>query len=181
MDLFFIYNKSLNFEKGKRVRLIKKYSNRRLYDTESSSYITLDGIKKLVVAGVPLEVRDAKTDEDLTRSIMLQVILEEETIGSPLFSIELLKSLIRFHGSAVQEMLSVYLENNMKAFVDFQQNLQEQSRKMGDADFWSKSLQFHQPAVQSMMNAYVEQSHKMLNQMTPLFSFLQETVAAPKK
>ena len=57
------------------MRLIKKYSNRRLYDTENSAYITLGGIKELVVQGVPLEVRDAKTDEDLTRSIMLQVIL----------------------------------------------------------------------------------------------------------
>lgn len=155
------------------MRLIKKYSNRRLYDTENSAYITLGGIKELVVQGVPLEVRDAKTDEDLTRSIMLQVILEEESMGSPLFSLELLKSLIRFHGSALQEMLSIYLENNMKAFVDFQQNMQEQSRKMGDADFWAKSLPFHQPALQSMMNAYVEQSHKMLNQMQPLFTMFE--------
>ncbi len=155
------------------MRLIKKYSNRRLYDTENSAYITLGGIKELVVQGVPLEVRDAKTDEDLTRSIMLQVILEEESMGSPLFSLELLKSLIRFHGSALQEMLSIYLENNMKAFVDFQQNMQEQSRKMGDADFWAKSLPFHQPALQSMMNAYAEQSHKMLNQMQPLFTMFE--------
>ena len=155
------------------MRLIKKYSNRRLYDTENSAYITLGGIKELVVQGVPLEVRDAKTDENLTRSIMLQVILEEESMGSPLFSLELLKSLIRFHGSALQEMLSIYLENNMKAFVDFQQNMQEQSRKMGDADFWAKSLPFHQPALQSMMNAYAEQSHKMLNQMQPLFTMFE--------
>ncbi len=156
------------------MRLIKKYSNRRLYDTENSAYITLGGIKELVVQGVPLEVRDAKTDEDLTRSIMLQVILEEESMGSPLFSLELLKSLIRFHGSALQEMLSIYLENNMKAFVDFQQNMQEQSRKMGDADFWAKSLQFHQPALQSMMNAYVAHSQNVLQQMSPIFSVFNQ-------
>ena len=156
------------------MRLIKKYSNRRLYDTENSAYITLGGIKELVVQGVPLEVRDAKTDEDLTRSIMLQVILEEESMGSPLFSLELLKSLIRFHGSALQEMLSIYLENNMKAFVDFQQNMQEQSRKIGDADFWAKTLQFHQPTLQSMMNAYVAHSQNVLQQISPIFSVFNQ-------
>lgn len=159
---------------GKAVHLIKKYSNRRLYDTESSAYITLAGIKNLIVAGKSVEVRDAKTNEDLTRSIMLQVILEEESMGSPLFSLELLKSLIRFHGTAMQEMLSVYLENNMRAFIDFQQRLQAQSLKMGDAEFWAKSLQLHQPALQSMMNAYVEHSQNMLKQMSPLFAVFNQ-------
>lgn len=154
--------------------LIKKYSNRRLYDTQSSAYITLSGIKELIVAGETLEVRDAKTNEDLTRSIMLQVILEEESMGSPLFSIELLKSLIRFHGTAMQEMLSAYLENNMRTFVDFQQRLQAQSLSLGDADFWAQSLQLQQPAMQSLMNVYVEQSQNLLKQMSPIFSMFQE-------
>ena len=163
--------------KTTNVRLIKKYSNRRLYDTQTSAYITLSGIKELIVAGESIEVRDAKTDEDLTRSIMLQVILEEESLGSPLFSIELLKSLIRFHGSAMQEMLSSYLENNMRAFVDFQQRLQEQSLKLGDADFWAQSFAAQQPALQSMMNAYVEHSQNVLKQMSPIFAMFQESAA----
>ena len=108
---------------------------------------------------------------------MLQVILEEESLGSPLFSIELLKSLIRFHGSAMQEMLSSYLENNMRAFVDFQQRLQEQSLKLGDADFWAQSFAAQQPALQSMMNAYVEHSQNVLKQMSPIFAMFQESAA----
>ena len=110
------------------VRLIKKYPNRRLYDTKTSAYITLGDVKDLVIKFEPFKVADAKTGEDLTRSILLQIILEEESGGVPLFTSELLSGFIRFYGSAMQGMLGKYLENNMRTFVDFQQKLQEQSR-----------------------------------------------------
>jgi polyhydroxyalkanoate synthesis repressor PhaR len=100
------------------VRLIKKYPNRRLYDTKTSAYITLTDVKDLVLKFEVFKVVDAKTDEDLTRSILLQIILEEESGGVPLFSCELLSGFIRFYGSAMQGMLGKYLENNMKTFVD---------------------------------------------------------------
>jgi polyhydroxyalkanoate synthesis repressor PhaR len=112
------------------VRLIKKYPNRRLYDTKTSAYITLGDVKDLVLKFEVFKVVDAKTGEDLTRSILLQIILEEETGGMPMFSSELLSGFIRFYGSTMQGMLGKYLENNMKTFVDFQQKLQEQSRTM---------------------------------------------------
>lgn len=116
---------------------------------------------------------DAKTGDDLTRSILLQIILEEETGGMPMFSSELLSGFIRFYGSAMQGMLGKYLENNMKTFVDFQNKLQDQSRTMygaGDnthmqADFWAQFLNFQQPAMQSMMTAYMDQSKKMFQSM----------------
>jgi len=86
-------------------RIIKKYPNRRLYDTESSSYITLADVKKLVLEQVPFRVEDAKTKEDLTRSILLQIILEEESAGAPMFSCDMLTHIIRFYGNAMQGMM----------------------------------------------------------------------------
>ena len=154
------------------VRLIKKYPNRRLYDTKTSAYITLGDVKDLVMKYEVFKVLDAKTSEDLTRSILLQIILEEETGGVPMFSSELLSGFIRFYGSTMQGMLGNYLENNMKTFVDFQQKLQEQSRTIygGDsasmqADVWNQFLNFQQPARQNKMTAYMDQSKKMFQSM----------------
>ena len=154
-------------------RVIKKYPNRRLYDTDTSTYITLAEVRQLVMDHQNVVVRDAKTGEDLTRSILLQIILEEETGGVPMFSSELLSGFIRFYGSTMQGMLGKYLENNMKTFVDFQQKLQDQSRTIygnGDnthlqTDFWNQFLNFQQPAMQSMMTAYMDQSKKMFQSM----------------
>jgi polyhydroxyalkanoate synthesis repressor PhaR len=155
-----------------QVRLIKKYPNRRLYDTNTSAYITLGDVKDLVLKFEAFKVVDAKSGEDLTRSILLQIILEEESGGVPLLSSELLSGFIRFYGSAMQGMLGKYLENNMKTFVDFQSRLQEQSRSVygGDnshmhADFWGQFLNFQQPAMQSMMNAYMDQSKQLFQKM----------------
>ncbi len=155
------------------VRLIKKYPNRRLYDTKTSAYITLGDVKELVLKFEPFKVLDAKSGEDLTRSILLQIILEEETGGVPLFSCELLSGFIRFYGSTSQSMLGKFLENNMKTFVDFQQKVQEQSRSLYggsdtasvQADFWNQFLTFQQPAMQNMMTAYMDQSKKMFQSM----------------
>ncbi|MGH8634583.1 MAG: polyhydroxyalkanoate synthesis repressor PhaR, partial [Burkholderiales bacterium] len=81
-------------------RIIKKYPNRRLYDTETSSYITLADVKKLVLEQAEFKVEDAKTREDLTRSILLQIILDEESAGAPMFSSDMLSQIIRFYGNA---------------------------------------------------------------------------------
>jgi polyhydroxyalkanoate synthesis repressor PhaR len=101
-------------------RVIKKYPNRRLYDTDTSSYITLTEIKRLVMDSEPFLVRDAKTGDDLTRSILLQIILEEEANGSPMFTAPVLSNIIRFYGHAMQGMMGGYLEKNMQALMDLQ-------------------------------------------------------------
>ena len=98
-------------------RVLKKYPNRRLYDTETSSYITLADVKKMVMAGQAFVVRDAKTADDLTRSILLQIILEEETGGVPMFSSQSLAQIIRFYGQAMQGMMGSYLEQIGRAHV----------------------------------------------------------------
>lgn len=152
-------------------RLIKKYPNRRLYDTRTSSYITLADVKELVLDHEEFQVVDAKTSEDLTRSILLQIILEEEAGGAPMFTSDLLAHMIRFYGNAMQGMMGKYLENNIKAFTEMQGKLQEQARSIyGEnspvgQDLWAQFLNFQGPALQSMMGAYVDQSKKMFEQM----------------
>lgn len=101
-------------------RIIKKYPNRRLYDTDTSSYITLAEIKQLVMESEPLQVIDAKTGDDLTRSILLQIILEEEANGSPMFTAPVLSNIIRFYGHAMQGLMGGYLEKNMQVLMDMQ-------------------------------------------------------------
>jgi len=153
------------------IRQIKKYPNRRLYDTLTSSYITLADVKEMVLQFEHFQVLDAKTGEDLTRSILLQILLEEEGCGIPLFSCELLSLIIRLYGNAMQGMLGKYLENNIHGFLEFQHKLQEQSKAVfGDnpqthSDFLAQFLNFQKPAMQSMMKAYMEQSQKMFQQM----------------
>ncbi len=153
-------------------RLIKKYPNRRLYDTKTSTYITLNDVKALVVASESFKVQDAKSGDDLTRSILLQIIIEEETAGAPLFTTELLTQMIRFHGRSMQGMLGKYLETNMKSFSDFHQQLEAQSHLLyGENsnqvqnDLWTQFMNFQGPAMQTMMATFMDQSKKMLDQM----------------
>ena len=99
------------------LRLIKKYPNRRLYDTATSSYITLADVKQLVLDQVIFKVVDAKSEEDLTRAILLQIILEEESAGAPMFSSDMLSQIIRFYGNAMQGMMGSYLDKNIQTFM----------------------------------------------------------------
>lgn len=106
-------------------RIIKKYPNRRLYDTEDSKYITLDDVRKLVLNGVDFVVKDVKSEEDLTRNILLQIISEQEHGGEPFFSTELLTQIIRSYGDSLQSIAGNYIEKSMQLFVEQQKQLQE--------------------------------------------------------
>jgi polyhydroxyalkanoate synthesis repressor PhaR len=122
----------MNSAKKSAERLIKKYPNRRLYDTQTSSYITLADVKQLVLANEIFVVVDAKTEEDLTRSILLQIILEEESNGQPMFSSSALSQIIRYYGHAMQGMMGSYLEKNIQVFIDIQNKLAENSKGLMD-------------------------------------------------
>lgn len=102
-------------------RIIKKYPNRRLYDTEISSYITLEDVRQLVLQHVDFAVQDAKSKRDITRSILLQIILEREEDGEPIFSEPVLQEIIRFYGDSLQGMMTSYLEKSLKLFVEQQE------------------------------------------------------------
>ena len=111
-------------------RLIKKYPNRRLYDTKTSSYITLADVKQMVLKNEDFQVLDAKSNEDLSRQILLQIILEEESGGMPMFSSDLLSQMIRSYGSAMQGLMQTYMEQSQKMFAQFQDQMQNQARNM---------------------------------------------------
>ena len=152
-------------------RLIKKYPNRRLYDTQTSAYITLADVKQLVLDGQEFKVLDAKNNEDLTRSILLQIILEEEASGQPLFSASTLSQIIRFYGHSMQGMMGSYLEKTMLAFVDIQSKMQDQSksfydnRGMPNPELWTQFMSMQTPMIQSMMSNYLDQSKNLFVQM----------------
>jgi len=123
-------------------RIIKKYPNRRLYDTAISSYITLADVKRLVLDRVDFQVVDAKTKADLTRSILLQIISEEEEGGEPIFSSELLAQLIRAYGGNMQNMLTSYLEKSMELWADQQRVFRERTRTFMDNNPMTMLTQF---------------------------------------
>ena len=145
-------------------RVIKKYPNRRLYDTESSTYITLTDVRQLVMDSATFVVVDAKTNDDLTRSILLQIILEEESGGAPMFTEAVLANIIRFYGNAMQSFMGAYLEKNVQSFMDMQVNMAEQAKGMSP-ESWAKLMNVQSPMMQGMMGNYVEQSKSAFTQM----------------
>jgi polyhydroxyalkanoate synthesis repressor PhaR len=151
-------------------RLIKKYPNRRLYDTQTSSYITLADVKQLVLDSEDFAVVDAKSNEDLTRSILLQIILEEESNGAPMFTSVALSQIIRYYGHAMQGMMGSYLEKNVQAFTDIQNKLTESSMgiyggKPLSPEMWTQFMNVQGPMMQGMMNNYIDQSKSLFVQM----------------
>ncbi len=152
------------------LRVLKKYPNRRLYDTQTSSYITLADVKKMVLAGESFEVRDAKTSDDLTRAILLQIILEEESGGVPMFSTQTLAQIIRFYGHAMQGVMGTMLEKNLQAFSELQGRILEQGRGLYDPkhltpEVWTQLLSGQTPMLQNLMTSYVEQSRSLVEQL----------------
>ncbi len=169
-------------------RLIKKYPNRRLYDTQTSTYITIVDVKQLVLDQEDFKVLDAKSGEDLTRAILLQIILDEEAGGKPMFSAPVLSNIIRFYGHAMQGMMGTYLEKNIQAFLDIQERMAEQSKALFAAngktapgagaspDAWAQFMNFQGPMMQGMMSNYIEQSKNMFLQMQDQFQNQAKTM-----
>ena len=155
-------------------RVIKKYPNRRLYDTVESRYITLADIRRLVTDKVDFVVVDKKTQEDITRSILLQVIAEQEQFGKPILSTPLLESIIRFYGNGMQEFMTRYLEKSVETFAHQQETLQAQvSKLMANApmttmaelakqnlDYWTKMQESMASAFMPMMRGVLDPKAK---------------------
>ncbi|ATG72494.1 polyhydroxyalkanoate synthesis repressor PhaR [Zobellella denitrificans] len=136
-------------------RIIKKYPNRRLYDSHTSSHVTLADIRRLVQEEEPFQVVDAKTGEDITRSILLQIIQEAESDGDPIFSSDMLKNIIRFYGP-FQGVLGSYLEESIQSMIDIQTQAGMQSSKA-----WTEFMHSQVPMMQELMRQYVEQSRQL--------------------
>ena len=149
-------------------RLIKKYPNRRLYDTQTSTYVTLSDIKNLVMGNEVFKVVDAKTEEDLTRNILLQIILEEEAGGAPVFSSQMLSQIIRFYGNSMQGLMGNYLEKTMQSFVDIHNKLGDQTKGLSAGstpEAWSQMMNLQNPLMQGLMGNYMEQSKDLFIKM----------------
>ena len=156
--------------KSAQLRMIKKYPNRRLYDTQTSTYITLEDVKQLVLDNEIFNVVDAKSNEDLTRSILLQIILEEESGGSPMFSAPVLANIIRFYGHAMQGVMGPFLDQNIQDVLEIQTKFQEQNKGLLGAksfapETWAQFMSGQAPMMQTMMGSYLEQSKNLLAQM----------------
>lgn len=158
-------------------RVIKKYPNRRLYDTESSAYITLAAVRQLVMDCEPFVVLDAKTGEDLTRSILLQIILEQEANGSPMFTAPVLSNIIRFYGHAMQGFMGGYLEKNMQTLADVQSRLSGQTESLAP-DVWKQFMNMQMPVVQGMLGPNLDQSKALLTQLQEQMQKQTEQVLA---
>lgn len=140
------------------VRIIKKYPNRRLYDTEISSYITIEDVRQLIIDGEEFEVRDAKSGEDLTRAVLLQIIADQERAGEPMLSTQMLSQLIRFYGDSLQGFMGNYLERSMQVFLEQQQQFRQQMGNLLGQTPWA------------MMNQLTEQNLKLWNEFQRSFS-----------
>lgn len=154
-------------------RVIKKYPNRRLYDTSTSSYITLADVKQLVLDNVDIQVLDARTGEDLTRSVLMQIIMDEESGAMPMFSHDALTQMIRFYGNAMQGLMGNFLEKNMQMFTEMQGKVNEQTKSVMQGEtpnfanpaLWGDLMKFQGPALQKMMGDYLESGASMFLQM----------------
>lgn len=166
-----------------QVTVIKKYPNRRLYDTSTSTYITLDDVKQMVIRSEPMQVVDAKTNEDLTRATLMQILLEEEASGAPVFNVSMLSALIKLYGQAQQSVLAPFLENSLVQFQKAQQLMEEQMRTLpkgfdpqsmfNPAGAFQKSVEENSKIWQTLMQQQQAATQTMIEQM--------QTMMQPKK
>lgn len=138
-------------------RLIKKYPNRRLYDTQDSRYITLDDAKQMVIDGVAFKVVDQKTGEDLTRSILLQIIMEQENNNEPLFNSEILSEFIRNNSQTNRDYFSSFLQASMQLFTEQQGtivNQMDRVYKNSPMDFWVQMTRQNLDHLQDLQSKF---------------------------
>lgn len=143
------------------VRIIKKYPNRRLYDTEESCYIKLLAIKDMIEAGIKIKVIDSNTEEEITRSILLQIILEQESNKEPLFTTDNLLNFIRYNGETSREGFMHFMEENLNFFQDQQVNFKEQFKELSDfnpIDFWATNTKKNMDIWKQMQDNFMSPS-----------------------
>ncbi|MCX8515246.1 MAG: polyhydroxyalkanoate synthesis repressor PhaR [Pseudomonadota bacterium] len=150
-------------KKHNEVRLIKKYQNRRLYDTATSTYIILEDIKQILVDGEMIQVVDVKSNLDVTRSVLLQIILEEEINGVPIFSNEFLLQIIRFYGKSFQPSISPFLEHGINFIRKMQKNFYAQIKEPynknnlnSNFELWQEFIKQQAPQIESGIKDYIQ-------------------------
>ncbi|MFN7093775.1 MAG: polyhydroxyalkanoate synthesis repressor PhaR [Burkholderiales bacterium] len=170
------------------VRIIKKYQNRRLYDTATSTYIILEDIKQIIIGGEVIQVIDVKTEQDVTRSVLLQIILEEEVNGAPMFSNNFLFQIVRFYGKVFQPSLSPFLEQGVDLFKKMQKQFYDQIRDsygkeklLSGVELWKEFMHQQGPQLedtikeymQNNTNAFLEMQDHLQQQTEQVFNYMQ--------
>jgi polyhydroxyalkanoate synthesis repressor PhaR len=159
--------------------IIKKYANRRLYNTQTSSYVTLDHLCEMVKGGVEFEVRDARTGDDITRSVLAQIIFDEENKGQHLLPIQFLRQLIRFYGDSLQAFVPSYLELSMDSFSKNQEEIRSKFADALTGKFAFKEMGFKDFEALTKQNlAMYERAMKMF---TPFGATAPAEKEAPSK
>jgi polyhydroxyalkanoate synthesis repressor PhaR len=143
---------------------IKKYANRRLYNTASSAYVTLEHLAQMVRDGVEFLVLDAKSNEDITRSILTQIILEAESSGNNLLPVDFLRNIIRSYGDSVQGFLPSYLDLAMKSFTDSREQF---AKSMTGGFDLAAPVEFFQQAVRANMSVMAEAARAFTSAVKP--------------
>lgn len=133
-------------------RIIKKYANRRLYDTEDSRYVTLKDIKNIIAVGVDVSIIDDTNNQDITRAMLLQIVSEQELGGTPLLNEAVLNQLIRFYGHPMQDMMSGFIANSIKTFITQQEAMQEQMQQFIESSPFGNFQDIANKNMQAMAN-----------------------------
>ncbi len=144
-------------------RTIKKYANRRLYDTEASEHLTLDGVRRLVAEGHDIVVIDDTSGDDITRNVLLQILAEQEQGGKPILSTSMLKQLIRFYGNPMQAFMTEYLDQGMQTFARQQSLMEQQFRKT----LSNTPMGAMQDMVSQNMDTWTKLQQAFMESMTP--------------
>ena len=155
--------------------VVKKYANRRLYNTSTSSYVTLDFLADMVKNGEDFVVYDAKSGDDITHSVLTQIIFEEESKGQNLLPSQFLRQLIKFYGDSLQNFVPSYLEMSMNAFS---QNQDDMRAKMRDAFSATPGYSMFEETIQKNMELY-GQAMKMFSPMANMYAGSKKTEAQP--
>jgi len=177
------------------VRIIKKYQNRRLYDVTTSTYVVFDDIKQIIIGGEEIRVVDVKTEQDVTRSVLLQILLEEEMHGMPVLSNEFLYQIIRFYGKGFNTSLGPFLEQGLDLFRKMQKQFYEQIRDIygkeklsSGVELWKEFIKNHGPEIEDIIkeqmqnntNAFLRMQEQLHKQTRQLFDYMQLPFNSPK-
>lgn len=175
-------------EKKNLVRIIKKYQNRRLYDVSTSTYVVLDDIKQIIMDGEEIKVIEVKSEQDVTRSVLLQVLLEEEMHGVPIFSNDFIYQIIRFYGKAFQSSLSPFLEQGVDLFRRTQKKFYEQIREVygkeklsSGVELWKEFIEKQGPGIEEIVReqmqtstgAFLKMQEQLQQQTRQLLDYMQ--------
>jgi len=162
---------SLKRQKSGDIRILNKYPNRRIYDTVDSAYISFAGVRELVIADIPFKVIDMKTQEDVTRSVLINIISEEPDFAGNPFSEEMMKKIICLYGNSMQTLFSNHLEKSFKTFIDlYEKSIQQSSKIIDGSTSYTDPMSMSNPFVSNLMNSYMKQSEDFFKNLQQEFN-----------